>query len=726
MALTTVHANSPADAYIGGLRAVIASISPILLSRDRWGFLTLQDAFAIDETSQLYSASNLGTDARQIRDKGSSDYFLRGIGFDFSDVPEPYRTELKAFFAWRLTRPQHRARDQHRRMVRLIAFCQQLSAKPTALPRLIDYGHPIELGAGNGSSILRDSMESWLIEAQLSAATDTPERITRNSSGAHVIIEGKYRSKNSLPANELTFILVLLRERMKPLERRNLLLLRDLYPEQEIAEAPCRESYIHFYGFRLDWLRDAARLFVLSKVIHRELRSTSLSGYLSRLMLLEACLCERYMAPQIEHVTQTFISETFLNWGNARKLAGKNWYADVCNLVRYASSHLVDHGWPSLLLDKRDLRRVEGMWPGGRGYQLMVTERTIPEEIVEQMFQKLDSLDGVLKRLLILGRYTGMRSADLHALDFDCLKDDPDDPRFMILTFFQSKEQRWNTKPLLREDAAHALVIMTIREQQAEVSRQWGHETKYLFPTRTGDGETPINGNYTRNAIKKWMLMEGIRTKDGAFWEFGWHGLRHFHGTELALQGHDIALIQMELGHGSADMTMVYINCRLHLKKKALLEKGGGRFIDIKGQVDDKMAGLAVRRDATLAVEVPGGLCSLPGQLGEWCEHNRACMTCIHFRADVDQLAFFDQEHAGITGTIARLKQEVAEYRQQGRTRMAEIGEKRLAHNQALLINLTTIIATIKAEGSYRGNTRRYQRPAGCDGGEAHPQAPGS
>ena len=77
MALTTVHANSPADAYIGGLRAVIASISPILLSRDRWGFLTLQDAFAIDETSQLYSASNLGTDARQIRDKGSSDYFLR-------------------------------------------------------------------------------------------------------------------------------------------------------------------------------------------------------------------------------------------------------------------------------------------------------------------------------------------------------------------------------------------------------------------------------------------------------------------------------------------------------------------------------------------------------------------------------------------------------------------------------------------------------------------------
>lgn len=612
-------------------------------------------------------------------------------------------------------------------MVRLIPFCRDLAATaaPVALPLLIDYGHPIESGARNGSSPLRDVMELWLAGKGLSTAAIALPSINRTADGSRTIIQKYYRGINSLPANELTFILVLLRERMRPLERRNLLLLRDVYPVDEIAENPRREPYIRFYGFRVDWLRDAARHFVLSKIAHRELRSSSLPGYIGRLMLLEACLRETHAAPRIEHVTQTFIGETFLNWGNARKLTGKNWYADVCNLVRYASSHLADWGWPGLVLDKRDLRRVEGMWPGGRGYQLKVTERTIPDDVMERMFQKLDSLDAVLKRLLILGRYTGMRSADLHALNFDCLQEDPDDPRFMILTFYQSKVQRWNTKPLLKEDAAHALVIMAIREQQAEVRRHWERETNYLFPMRAGDGETPLIGDHTRKAIKRWMLTEDIRTQDGTPWEFGWHGLRHFHGTELALQGHDIALIQMELGHGSADMTMVYINRRLHLKKKALLEKGGGRFIDIKGQVDDTMAGLAVRRDATLAVDVPGGLCTLPGQLGEWCEHNRACMTCIHFRADVDQLAFFDQERAAITETIARLKREIPEFHQQGRTRMAEIGEKRLAHNQALLINLTTIIATIKAEGSYRGDTRRHQWPAGRGGGEAHPQTPG-
>lgn len=100
-------------------------------------------------------------------------------------------------------------------------------------------------------------------------------------------------------------------------------------------------------------------------------------------------------------------------------------------------------------------------------------------------------------------------------------------------------------------------------------------------------------------------------------------------------------------------------------------------------------------------------------------------MTCIHFRADADQIAFFDRERGAITRTIARLKQEIAGFRQDGRSRMAEIGERRLAHHEALLVNLSTIITTIQAEGSYRGDTRRYQRPACRSGGEAPPQAPG-
>jgi integrase len=737
MALTVVQSNTAPDAYIGGLRSLLDAHSPALLARHRWGFLTLRDCFGIDETSQLYVgarsegvADGIEQAGRRIAAQATDDEFLYGVGYDFTQVPDPYRTELKAFFAWRLARPQTRSRPWHYRAVKLIEFCAQLAsstgaANTNAAKRLIDYGHPIESGDGNSSSALRAIMEDWLSGSGWSTITLTPKYAARLPDGTRTIIEKEYSGSSSMPANDLAFTLIVLREKMKPLEQRDLILLQDLYPEDEVPDAKRREPYIHFYKFSIGWMREAARRFVLSKIEHGELSPGTLGPYIARLALLETCLLEHHSHPSIEHVTPEFISETFLNWGNARGLVGKNWYADPCNMLQFAGAYLADRGWNDVRVDKRNYRRVEGQWPGGRGYQQQVEERIIPEEVVEQMFQKLDSLSPVVKRLLILGRYTGMRSIDLHAIDFDCLKEDPADGRFMILTFYQSKVKRWNTKPLLKEDAAHALVIRTIQGQQDEVRREWGVERKYLFPTRAGDGETHITAAHTRSEINRWIIEQSIHDKDGQPWEFGWHGLRHFYGTELALLGHDIALIQMELGHGSADMTMVYINRRLQLKKKALLEKGGGKFIDIKGQVDEKMGELALRKDAVLAVDVPGGLCALPGQVGEWCDHNRACLKCTYFRADVDQLAFFEAEKSAIAKTIDRLNGEVADFHQQGRKRMAEIGEKRVASNHELLSNVATIIETIRTEGSYSGSERRYQRPASRGGGEARPEAAG-
>jgi integrase len=123
-----------------------------------------------------------------------------------------------------------------------------------------------------------------------------------------------------------------------------------------------------------------------------------------------------------------------------------------------------------------------------------------------------------------------------------------------------------------------------------------------LFSTAAGPGRSSACG----------ATAMASATRRGSY-NFGWHAFRHFYGTELALAGYDIHLIQMELGHASADMSMVYVNQRLRLRKKALLENGSGQFITIRGEVDNKIAELAMRKDAALTVDVPGGLCSLPG-----------------------------------------------------------------------------------------------------------------
>ena len=48
MAMKIVVTNEPQDAYLGGLQAFIASVSPLLLKRDRWGYHTLEKCFGID------------------------------------------------------------------------------------------------------------------------------------------------------------------------------------------------------------------------------------------------------------------------------------------------------------------------------------------------------------------------------------------------------------------------------------------------------------------------------------------------------------------------------------------------------------------------------------------------------------------------------------------------------------------------------------------------------
>ena len=53
----------------------------------------------------------------------------------------------------------------------------------------------------------------------------------------------------------------------------------------------------------------------------------------------------------------------------------------------------------------------------------------------------------------------------------------------MLLTCWQNKVRRYNTKPLAKEDNVHGYLIAIIEEQRERVVRQHGKATKYLFPT---------------------------------------------------------------------------------------------------------------------------------------------------------------------------------------------------------------------------------------------------
>ncbi len=733
MALAVAMPSHRHDAYLGTMVQFLGSISPVLLERDRWGFDVLLDIFGIGPDSSLYCnkscppprrASILARGRLMLENAADRTASLAGLGFDFTGVPDPYKTELKAFFAWRLSRPANRTYGWYVRSVLLIAFTSDCAASGHGdwPGQLIAFGHPVEQGDSNGSTPLRRHMEEWLAAKNRSVAPQMQPSITQTS-GDLDIAERAYGNGYSMPANDLLFTLILLREKANPIGQRNLMLMEDVFPDDRLPAGRRREAHFNFYKLRLPWLRDAARAYLLDKIDHQEFGHASVGRNLAEFTLLERCLSETHAAPALCHVTQHFVTNTFLNWGNAQGLAGKNWYADCVNLISWACLNLSADGWPSLTSDKRNLKRVQGDWPGGRGYEAKLQERTIPEEVVEQIFKGIEagSLPTVYKRLFIIARYTGMRAGDLHELEWDCLKPDPDDDRFCILTFFQRKVRRWNTKPLLKDDAAHAMVIDAISAQKQDAAAQFGSQPAHLFGIRCGDAEKPLGTAHTRVGIARWCIENRVVEAGGKLHRFRWHSLRHFYGTELALLGHDITLIQMELGHASPDMSMVYVNQRLRLRKKAVLEKGAGRYVDIKGQVDSKVAELAVRKDAALTVDVPGGLCFMPQQIGEWCEHNRACFECVFFRADIEQAGFFESERKTLAGTVRRLGAQADAFEAAGHTRSAEIGRKRAQRSANALEAVNTVLATIKTGGTYSGTERKYKRTGGVGCGAQRP-----
>lgn len=407
--------------------------------------------------------------------------------------------------------------------------------------------------------------------------------------------------------------------------------------------------------------------------------------------------------------------ERYLAWGNAQGAAGKNWYTDIVQLMR-AAPVLLPGQWPRIALDKRAARRIRYKQapddPRNRLYASREgANRAAPSEALAAMVAKLDELPAPIPAIFMIGIRTGARAEDLHALLFDCLRPDPHDNRFMLFKFWQNKVSRWNTKPLLVSDPAHQAMIELIETQRERVRQRYGRATKYLFPVFYGKRESFLGCNWTLQELKMLCLRHGIVDGEGKPLDFSWHPLRHHRGTQMAAEGHDILSIMFELGHASPDMASMYVNKRLELKKNALLRKGGGQYFTIAGKVDEAVGDLLLRKETMMATRVCGGACTLPGQLGEWCEHAHACLTCRFFRADGDDLEHFRCERAGLYVAIEGLEQEARNYEESGQTRMADITRKRLQRNKDAVHNTDTIIRSIEECGLYNGEKQRY-RPA--------------
>lgn len=529
------------------------------------------------------------------------------------------------------------------------------------------------------------------------------------------IVEKEYLSSRITIAGDVHKNIVIQREQFKPLQRRMIVYLNDLYSEDDYRFKDAQRTadrYLNFFRYP-EWLRDAVRYHVINKIQHGELAPSTLIGYMGRFVHFSDFMHEKFEAPSPTFISDTLIEDEYLIWGNKRGLSGKNWFTDTVAMLQTASREF-SNDWPSLSVSKRAAKKVkktyykEGL--GRIGYANEGVGRSYSQRIIDDIHEAIKHTRSPIPQIFVLILATGMRAEDGHSVLFDCLKNDPDDDNFMILHFWQNKVRKWNRKPLSKNDKSHSILIKVIEDQRKSIVLKYGRPTKYLFPNVTGTRESFLSQQWTANEIKKKIISQHVKDDDGNPLSFSWHPLRHTMGTSLAQNGHDILNIMMELGHTSPDMATVYVNNRLELKKKALLEKGGGRFFTIHGSVDDRIGELLVRKEQLAATRVCGGACSMPAQIGDWCEHANACYTCKHFRADAKDVDFFKSEKIAINALMQEQQEESIELAESGKTRMSEITTRRLQKNKEVYGSLEKIVLAIEENGAFKGTEQKVKQ----------------
>jgi len=694
-------ADDALDRYGAYLRQGIAGYSPKLVEEDVWTNDLLTEVFGFPWPCGARKGRTLTGPTRVVAD------------------------ELKAYFATSLADERKQQKDWVWRRRAVATFIAERGAEVLAafgVACFADIPHPLFSPTGNlpfakvdGSGHNSRFLDLYAEWYATTFARRTSQTVSYVRAGQ--VVEKAYRAPEILLSGDFHRFIVMHKEQMKPLRDRDILFINDLYSEDDTRfrdrqKQKDKSLNLHKYP---TWMRLAVRGPILDKVEHDELAPASLGSYFASFGRFRDFLYERFENPTPAVITSDLMAE-FLAWGNEREAAGKNWYTNVVQLLT-AAPKLTAGEWPSLALDKRAVRKIQRRQAADANYRLYASKesanRAAPEAAIRGIFEHLDDLPTPIPAIFVVGVGAGIRAEDLHALLFDCLKPDEHDERFMILTFWQNKVSRWNHKPLLKSDPLHQAMIDAIEGQRTAIRQRLGRDTKYLFPTFYGRRESFLDSNYTVAELKKLCLRHDILGDDGKPFNFTWHPLRHRRGTQMALEGHDILSIMLELGHGSPDMATCYVNKRLELKKKALLEKGGGRFYTIEGRVDAKVGELLVRKEQIIATRVSGGACTLPGQLGEWCEHAHACLGCRHFRADSGDYEYFRCEKHKLLTLIEQQEAEIRTFEDNGQRRLADITKRRQTRNKTAAQSADNIIRAIERDGSYTGTEHNFLRAPG-------------
>ncbi len=285
--------------------------------------------------------------------------------------------------------------------------------------------------------------------------------------------------------------------------------------------------------------------------------------------------------------------------------------------------------------------------------------RFIPDEIVSQINNNLDSLPKPIALIIKILQETGMRSIEIPILKLNCIRQDSTGGYWIdILQRKMKKEICICISPELAED---------IFKQQEYIKGLFHNRFDHLFcQTKNHTWFRMYGSDKYKDLPKGLNYFEPInkcidtRTIRGYLYWFGrknnikdttgelfpiWrlHRFRHTHGTDLINAGVPQHIVQKRLGHASPEMTAVYAHIHDKTMRKEMEQFWDGRVVNNQGEVivpenpDLDTAEMQWIKKNMKAQTLPDGFCGLP--VTQSCPvQGSPCLTCSHLRTTMEFL----------------------------------------------------------------------------------------
>jgi len=277
---------------------------------------------------------------------------------------------------------------------------------------------------------------------------------------------------------------------------------------------PSDSLTINFSTISPLWLRQAAKQYLrYSFATLAWATCVSRKKALRHFSLFLTEYCPRCLASDIDRL----LIVEFLGYLVSKKLSEKtrlNFISDLNNFFTLSSRN----GWADFsdknFIYKEDFPQLKKPIP-----------RYIPQEILDQLNQHLDSLPESVMRMVLVLQECGMRLGELILLPFNCLIQDGVGDWF--LHYYQSKMKKEITIPISRE------LVAVIQEQQQYIKVNLGAEFQYLFcASKLGSprfiaNAKPMWATTFGHSLNRLAKNKNICDSSGKLWRFQAHQFRH-------------------------------------------------------------------------------------------------------------------------------------------------------------------------------------------------------